>query len=338
MGLKFGGVTYPLVLPADTLSLGRTCDPFAQVFLEFYQAVINHYCASAFTTAMAGQMGRAPDRLACLETTTNPPELYLRSQAYDPPFLALYPVQDDPEAMHTLKWSKTVSRYQLDYVLPPLDAETAERVLPILPAVRRLLVQVTRKLGDKNFDSGAEVMGLAGVMSAQFLSASYGFLPKDEIELFPALQMQMQVVHREDHDPSDDRVLDRIQTTIESEGATAFEIVSYSTPLGLYIMASLVLRLIGVDGVNVCDIAALSSGIRRVVGKSFDDASGAWKVTAEPGSAVCSGPELTNYRSFYAKACRLGELVPADPDTAAALGVPWTAPAKPAKPPSGGDK
>ncbi len=228
MGLKFGGVTYPLVVPADTRSLARTCDPFVSVFLEFYQAIIEFYCGKAYVIALGAQTGKTPDRRACAETTTLPPELYLEGRAFKFPLLALYPLSDAGEAMHTMRWSKTSTTYQLDYVLPSLDGDTAERVLTILAAVRRLLILVTRKLGDEKYEDGVEVMALAGVMSVKFGSASYGMLPKNSAPGLPFVGMQLVVEHREDVDPSGDVLLERITTTVNSENETVFQVIAAS--------------------------------------------------------------------------------------------------------------
>lgn len=345
MGLKFGGTTYPLAMPGNR-NLQTICDPFVPAFLAFCQFLINHYCEAAYVHAMAGQAGPVFANSACVETTTLPPELYLVGRPMRLPLLALYPVDDTPAKMKTMRWSATVTRYAMDYVLPPLDAATMEHVAPILPAVRRLIVNSAWNYQDPNYLAGVEPLTLAGVMEIHFLSASYGFLKHNDVTSMPTLSMSLEVHHREDHDPTDDTALDQLALTVNAEGVTVFQVLTI-TPLGHHNMASLVLRLIAVDSVNVCDIIALESGIRRIVGKSFDAAreggTAGWFVTSEPGTAVCAGPELGNHRTFYAKACTRGDLAPADADTATELVVPFVAPARTAaavKPvfSTGGDK
>ena len=61
--LKFGGTSYPLALPdADTRSLARICDPFASIYLEFCQTVINHYCQAAWIATGVGGDSKKTDR------------------------------------------------------------------------------------------------------------------------------------------------------------------------------------------------------------------------------------------------------------------------------------
>lgn len=78
------------------------------------------------------------------------------------------------------------------------------------------------------------------------------------------------------------------------------------------------LRLRGVEGVNVPDLAALDAGISRYVGKPNTD------VVAVSPLAL----------SHYRKCVVLGELAPLDKATADLLGVAFDAP-KPTKPKEG---
>lgn len=232
--LKFGGTSYPLAIPdADTRSLARICDPFSSIYLEFCQTVINHYCQAAWIATGVGGDSKKTDRRACQQATTLPPERYLANVGYSFPLLALYPVNDQPAAMRTLRWSQTTTIYQLDYVLPPVTVEEGERVMGLLRAVRKLLVGVTDKLGDGSYQTGEELLGTAGVESVRFLQAEYGFVGGDGAAARPMIAMQLEVKDREMHDTTDDVALDRIKLTVQSVGenddpTASFEVLSYS--------------------------------------------------------------------------------------------------------------
>lgn len=230
--LKFGGITYPIAVPGDGNSLARLCDPFQAIYLEFAQTVINHYCAAALKAVL--KLGsRRQGREACEQTTALPPELYLRA-GYQFPLLALYPEKDGPAENRTLRWKKTTTLYRLDYVLPPFTEAEAERALPLLQAVRRLLVETTARLHDPSYNSGEDFQNVAGIEQMRFLGADYGMLGNPDNPRLPhVLSMQLEVVHREDVDLSDAVPLDRIALTVQSVGETqdptaSFEVLSYS--------------------------------------------------------------------------------------------------------------
>ena len=85
------------------------------------------------------------------------------------------------------------------------------------------------------------------------------------------------------------------------------------------------LRLRGVEGVDVPN--PLTGGQGRI-GKTYDGE--AWKIDAEPACLRVPRADLPAVRAHLATAVRGGELVVADADTAAALGVPMPSAPKPA--------
>ncbi len=84
---------------------------------------------------------------------------------------------------------------------------------------------------------------------------------------------------------------------------------------------------VAVDGVNVQCPIALDNGVARIVGKTYDAATGAYVLASEPHAYRLARSDAARLRSLFAKALRLGHLLPADAATAAAFGVRLPAPA-----------
>lgn len=82
-----------------------------------------------------------------------------------------------------------------------------------------------------------------------------------------------------------------------------------------------------VDGVNVQCPRALDAGVARIIGKRID-ADGA-PVLSAPTTYALSKREAAGLRAFFAKALRLGELIPGDAATAAAFGLKTPPPGAP---------
>ncbi len=132
---KHGGTTFPLST-SDGYSLLRSCDKAIFYALEYFASVIETHIGDRFVieAAAAGQ-----ERVASAVAETLPvnPENWLTSEHIRFPLLSLY----RKSSTFRLIGQRKISTHtlELSYVLPPMTAAEAERLLPILHAVEVLL-------------------------------------------------------------------------------------------------------------------------------------------------------------------------------------------------------
>jgi hypothetical protein len=214
--LAFGGLRFPLAPGVGVKSLLATCDPFRRVFLDYWQTVINAYCGDAYEAAMAGQAEGATGQKACAQTTTLDPLLWLKNETFRFPILGCYPVQGTKALKKTVRWELVETEYVVCYALPPLSAEQAERVEPILNAVHALLVLATERQGDESYDGGTNPLATAGIMACQFGQTRFGLI-KDEgsPKGFPCFEAHIAVQIRESVVPEDGTPLESMAPTLD---------------------------------------------------------------------------------------------------------------------------
>jgi hypothetical protein len=192
--LQYGGIKYPIESPGTGGSLLESCDPFVWRALSLYRAVILAYVGQALTDAMAGQVRSAVEQITHLD-----PSEWLLKTSFAHPLLAVYPVSGT-EAGLTLERKSVTTRYRVAYVLPPLTAEQASRVLPVLTAIRKLLSTVTSRQGDESHESHETVFFDAEIASVTPLAWEIGVLKKEDgSQDFPTLFFDLQVVERENY-------------------------------------------------------------------------------------------------------------------------------------------
>lgn len=224
MTILFGGMQFPLSAPRDGRSLLEACDPFAFTFLDYWSACINEYCSKAYCAAMRGQAGR--DARACDQITNVDPMVFLAHEGFRFPLLACYPDQGQQQYDKTMRWEAQGTEYAVTYVLPPLTAEDAEAMMPLLHAVRTLLTATTEAMGDPCWRNKTNPLRIAGIMGCVFTSAKYGLLEGNDPSGYPAVEMRILVQEREaENREGDDQTGQSTQTNaIGSESNEALSI------------------------------------------------------------------------------------------------------------------
>jgi hypothetical protein len=166
---QVGGVVHPLSTSSAN-SLLQDADPVLFYALDFWAYVINTYegprLLQALTAAgITAPQGRPITSAVMATYPYEPLPEYLEHQMRLP-FLAAYRTDVQTE-WETVGWEVDSTALEVLYCLPPLDAAGAERILPILNAIKQAL---RRKTTDA-WDPGYTPPG--GVLGDQFDSAPY---------------------------------------------------------------------------------------------------------------------------------------------------------------------
>jgi hypothetical protein len=174
------GAEFPL--PSSTAeSLLHDADPALYWMLAFWAAVLE----GQLTPRIAAEQGRTEPKLPMARAVKSvlpydPGPFLTESQSFQPPALAAYRVSS-VISERTLSWKQAVSEWDVAYYLPSLAAGPAQRLLPLLHAVSRVLTFATDKGHDSSFEGGANVLGpdYANVARVRFTSHQYGRVVED---------------------------------------------------------------------------------------------------------------------------------------------------------------
>lgn len=193
---RHGGTTFPLD-PASTNSFLRDADPAVFYALEFYASVLEtHLSARLLAEAAAASASHITSVVA--ETLPLNPEPFLTEEHIRFPLLAIYRKGSTFRDAGTRKVS--VDTLEVSYVLPPMRAGEAERVLPGLKAVAAILDNRTEQGFDPSYTpsepagtAGELVWSLtrAGVTRVGITAVQYGgYTPTPDL-YFPAVVMTL---------------------------------------------------------------------------------------------------------------------------------------------------
>lgn len=201
--LSFGGVTFPLAVPAQGEGLLAIAQPFVAKALAYYKACLNAYLDAAYGAAMAGKAQGPLGQRACVEVGPVDPSLQLVKVSHGTPYLAIY-ASDGLAESHSFQYVQNTTKYRLAYVLEPMALDEMQEIAsPILSAAMMLLIRVTENQSDPNYNNGEQVWDVAGTMSVTF--GKWQIVPEEYKGLtgmnFCALRAELTVVERENPDP-----------------------------------------------------------------------------------------------------------------------------------------
>lgn len=134
----YGGVDFPLTASADN-SLLRDADPAVYYALEFFAQMITTHLGDRLL-AEAAACGATDITAAVAESMPIDPAQFLTEEHFKFPLLSLYRESTSYKYL-TTKRRVAIHKLKLAYVLPPVRAGQAERLLPILHAVGLLIDQ-----------------------------------------------------------------------------------------------------------------------------------------------------------------------------------------------------
>ena len=135
--IQRSAVVLPLVAGSSN-SLLQDADPALFYLLDFLRSVLETYlgprmaaaCAAANLTQVSGQVISG----AVAQAFPYDPGPWLLENHFDFPLLAVWR-QKEVTSSRTTTWRHSVDTLGCSYILPPMSAEQAEQVLPILRAV-----------------------------------------------------------------------------------------------------------------------------------------------------------------------------------------------------------
>jgi len=173
---KVGAVKFPLALESSTTkTLLQDGDPGLDALLRFCAAMLDTHLGGRWTEAAAeAELTTAPSIVG----TKIPydPGPFLTVANYRFPLLALFPVREDMSE-HTRTRHKTDGTFALQWILPPLRAEQALKLLPMLRLVSRVLYNRIEQGYDPAHESGALVLGVAGLAAITVKESTIGYVP-----------------------------------------------------------------------------------------------------------------------------------------------------------------
>lgn len=199
---RLGKVEYPLAAPASGTETA-TFDPALEEMRLFFVAMIQKHLGLAFDaiatdvglTALAGNIVR--------ESVTFDPTPFFKDFHAKLPLFALWRVEEDP-AQHTVAWFKTGTIITAVYMLPPMSAAQASRLVHVLRGVRAVITNYTAQGYDPDYDNGREVWGDSGLMSLTLTKIRYGypqFQGFDTNTPFPTVEFTFALEEREENNP-----------------------------------------------------------------------------------------------------------------------------------------
>lgn len=209
---KLGGVEFPVSASPFVASRAQL-DPILNTALAFYKAMLEKHLSAYFDAMVTdAQMTDYVGKIVA-EMIGYDPTPYLQAAQYKFPLLAIYRTEEDVED-HTVAWYKTEQKWTILYILPTLSAAQANKIIHILKGVRAVIVDRTIQGYDPDYLNGAEVWSDCGVMEIGVSAARYGAIPDVNTNLyFPALEMTIQCVEREQKNPNLD-TLEGIDATV----------------------------------------------------------------------------------------------------------------------------
>ncbi len=170
-GFKHGGVTFPLAA-STAQKLLRDADPCVFYMLEYYAQVIRTHIGARLLAEVSGM-----DLLTAVVADTIPmnPEPYLLEKQTKLPILGVHRKSTTFEYMGTRKLA--VNTMEVVYVLPPMQAAEAERILPILHAIAAVIDNRT----EQGFDPAYTPTTPAGSAGEKVWAADRAGLARVEV-------------------------------------------------------------------------------------------------------------------------------------------------------------
>lgn len=205
---EVGGVVQPVALDGGA-GLLRDSDPALYFALDFWTWVVNNYpgprivqaAQAAGLTTPGGQAVTA----AVQQAYPYDPSSYELESQFRFPFLAAYRTRARSTRL-TASYEDDRTEFQLLYVLPPLDAAAAERLLPALTSVYKALRHATTQGWDPGYTPPGGTLGgqpwsaaFANLEEIGLTGCTHGRLPSGGGLDFPSILVDGYFVERDNY-------------------------------------------------------------------------------------------------------------------------------------------
>lgn len=231
-------MTYPLQTNGSNTLL-RDADPAIFYALEFYKQCIETHVGDRLLQE-ASEAGADMIAAAVAETLPLNPEPFLTEEHIKFPLLAVYRKSSTFRYVGQRKLS--VDEMDIAYVLPPMEAGEAERLLPILKAVMAVIDSRTEQGFDPAYTpttptgTAGEVVwkaDRAGLARVEVTGVSYGgYTPTPDL-YFPAVVLSAKYEERHDYVMSELQVTTGVDATLDlkdpTDGTTVSDVVQAAT-------------------------------------------------------------------------------------------------------------
>lgn len=187
-------VTFPLVA-ATTNGLLLDADPSCYYLLDFLASVIGTHLGDRWEAECA-LAGRTDITSAIASRVPYDPAPYLRGTQYEFPMLAVYRERETYRETDSV-FAASETDWAIDYVLPPMSAGDAERLLPMLRAVGAVVNQRLGASQDDAYSTTESLCDRAGFASAVMDRAEYGSWQHGDDLSLPAIRMHVRTVEKE---------------------------------------------------------------------------------------------------------------------------------------------
>lgn len=305
----YGGVSFPLT-SSTANSLLRDADPVLYYALEFFGQMITTHLGDRLL-AEATAAGATDITSAVAESMPIDPAQFLTEEHLRFPLLTLH--RESCAFKFLTKRRVAVHKLKLAYVLPPLKAAQAERLLPVLHAVGLLIDQKATQGRDPAYTPTAPA-GTAGefvwsrtradVAKVEVKDSTIGAFQISNDLFFPAIVLSLEMWELGDFDVNQFSGFQGADVTInnqDSEDATVLEdVVDFSTnrpgPTPTSIAPS--------SGTTAGGTSVTITGTNFIVGTRpvvlFDGAAADAVTVVNSTTITCLTPPHAAYPSFAA--------------------------------------
>ena len=213
---QHGNVAFPLGATAVNTSL-QDIDPSLFWISDYFASVITTYMGARFLTEVqrSPTVGNIPSVVASV--VAYDPAPYLTQGQFAFPMLAVYR-KSSKFARHTYAWMRDDAEWGVDYVLPPVTAGQAERLVPFFKALEDILLSRIENMFDPYYRNGIKVFGAtaANLQSIELVDGKYGSWGQTNGDLwFPAWSGTLRVTERDMPLPSQFQNLTGIDTALD---------------------------------------------------------------------------------------------------------------------------
>lgn len=304
----YGGVNFPLT-SSTANSLLRDADPAIYYALEFFAQVISTHIGDRLV-AEASAAGATDIAAAVAESMPIDPAQFLTEEHFKFPLLALH--RESSSFKYLTKRRQAIHKLKLSYVLPPLRAAQAERLLPTLHAIGLLIDQKATDGSDASYTPTAPT-GTAGefvwsgtraaVARVEVKDSTIGAFQISNDLYFPAIVMSLEMWELADADTSgydDYEGADvDINTRQNADGTILENVADFNTYQAPTVTSVAPTSGSAVGGTPVTITGTLfRTGTRPVV--LFDGAAADAVTVVNATTITCLSPPHAAYPSFVA--------------------------------------
>lgn len=203
-------------------------DPVLYHMLGYYSATITHHIKNAWNyyTTILGKT-ELYDRPVAYNLPYDPLP-FEQTTMFKFPLLAIYR-QSNQYNYKAFQYDHIISKFNLIYVMPPLDAAASEILYPFLTHVCRVIQDKTETNSDPSYLNDTNIWERTGLEEIKVLSSDFGKIPNINSNMyFPALSVEIEAMERYNAVSLNYSAFDSVTTSIsiKQDGETELNLIS----------------------------------------------------------------------------------------------------------------